>query len=99
LKEAVEIPLETKTFPSTPSAQENQKLASPTKSISSPFPEKIPPPLDGVYALATNFLNGPIVQLLDIDHGNTTFTIAESLLLDSKSFWLDEAIASISQTS
>jgi hypothetical protein len=102
LKEAVEMPLETKTFPSTPSAkleQENQKLASPTKSISSPFPEKIPPPLDGVYSLATNFLNGPIVQLLDIDHGNTTFTIAESLLLDSKSFWLDDAIASISQTS
>jgi hypothetical protein len=50
---------------------------------SSPFPESRPPPLNGVYSIAHNFLNGPIVQSLDFLNGATN-----EFFYDSK--WLDD---------
>lgn len=72
------------------------KTATPVKKEAakpiqqSPMPERKPPPADGVFALCTNFLNGPIVEMLDLDR-NVPKNIGESLLLDtSKSVWLED---------
>jgi hypothetical protein len=39
----------------------------PSPARSSPFPESAPPPADGIYAIAVNFLNGPTIKCLEYD--------------------------------
>lgn len=79
--------------------------APTVKSMSSPFPERSVPPVDGTYSVASNFLNGPIVSLLDYegllpsDSASGPHGVADqphhSLLLNSTSFWLDQTSVSL----
>ena len=95
--------------PSTHPTQQERPLntlppfspAPTVKSISSPFPERSVPPVNGTFSISTNFLNGPIVSLLDLDgivsgrnHGAAGIA-DQSLLLNSTSFWLDQGLGGL----
>ncbi|KAJ3347760.1 hypothetical protein HDU91_006704 [Kappamyces sp. JEL0680] len=86
------------TFPGSPAAAEFVSAEGPKvqpQPAGSPFPEARPPPPDGIYAIALNFLNGPIAECLELDSDKQDRN--ESLLMDMNSKWLDDLSSQFSR--